>query len=197
MGHFDGPVTCLRKFTCLQGSPDAKPSMETPSALRRKRERRPLPTTRRPRDGRLLEGPTALLIGIDCPFGSEPPGHYRRGDRIPGLLDETILADHSRDLRVRVIETIEAGGRNATTRHIPPEHSLAVGMPSTSAPDGWRWSLLADIVRLESGHTPSRGPSIGAVQFPGFASQMPGLTMEDAHALFESHLRTDSRSTAA
>jgi hypothetical protein len=65
---------------------------------------------------------------------------------------------HSRDLRVRVIETIEAGGRNVTTRHIPPEHSLAVGMPSTSAPDGWRWSLLADIVRLESGHTPNEAP---------------------------------------
>ena len=50
----------------------------------------------------------------------------------------------------------ETGGRSATTRHIPPKHALAVGMPSTPAPDGWKWSLLTDLTRLESGHTPSR-----------------------------------------
>jgi KAP family P-loop domain len=37
------------------GNLHTPPSMETPSALRRKRERRPLLTTRRPRDGWLLE----------------------------------------------------------------------------------------------------------------------------------------------
>ena len=50
----------------------------------------------------------------------------------------------------------ETGGRNATTRHIPPKLALAVGMPSMSAPEGWRWSPLTDLARLESGHTPSR-----------------------------------------
>jgi type I restriction enzyme, S subunit len=50
----------------------------------------------------------------------------------------------------------ETGGRNATTRHIPPKLALAVGMPSTSASEGWRWSPLTDLARLESGHTPSR-----------------------------------------
>jgi type I restriction enzyme S subunit len=50
----------------------------------------------------------------------------------------------------------ETGGRNATTRHIPPKHALAVGMPSSLAPEGWRWSLLSKLARLESGHTPSR-----------------------------------------
>lgn len=50
----------------------------------------------------------------------------------------------------------ETGGRDATTRHIPPKHALAVGMPSDAPPRGWRWSLLTDLARLESGHTPSR-----------------------------------------
>ena len=50
----------------------------------------------------------------------------------------------------------ETGGRKATTRHIPPKLALAVGMPSTPAPEGWCWSALTDLARLESGHTPSR-----------------------------------------
>ena len=48
------------------------------------------------------------------------------------------------------------GGREATTRHIPGDHALAVGMPTTAAPAGWTWTQLTDIARLESGHTPSR-----------------------------------------
>ena len=48
------------------------------------------------------------------------------------------------------------GGREATTRHIPGDFALAVGMPSTAAPAGWTWTQLTDIARLESGHTPSR-----------------------------------------
>src|SRR5205807_8694817 len=47
-------------------------------------------------------------------------------------------------------------GRAATTRHIPPTLALSVGMPSSSAPIGWRWVALGDVARLESGHTPSR-----------------------------------------
>lgn len=50
----------------------------------------------------------------------------------------------------------ETGGRKATTRHIPPKLALAVGMPSTAPPKGWRWTKLTNLARLESGHTPSR-----------------------------------------
>lgn len=50
----------------------------------------------------------------------------------------------------------ETGGRAATTRHIPPKLALAVGMPSAAPPEGWQWTPLSDIARLESGHTPSR-----------------------------------------
>lgn len=50
----------------------------------------------------------------------------------------------------------KTGGRDAATRHIPPRLALAVGKPATAAPDGWQWSALTDLARLESGHTPSR-----------------------------------------
>jgi type I restriction enzyme, S subunit len=52
--------------------------------------------------------------------------------------------------------TTKTGGRAATTRHIPPNLALSVGMPEIAAPANWRWSPLADLARLESGHTPSR-----------------------------------------
>ncbi|HEU4653136.1 MAG TPA: restriction endonuclease subunit S [Steroidobacteraceae bacterium] len=50
----------------------------------------------------------------------------------------------------------KTGGREATVRHIPGELSLSVCMPVTPAKPGWRWRVLTDLARLESGHTPSR-----------------------------------------
>jgi type I restriction enzyme S subunit len=68
------------------------------------------------------------------------------------------------------------GGREATTRHIPPKLALAVGMPSTAAPEGWRWSPLAKLARLESGHTPSR-------KHPEYwGGTIPWIGIQDARA---------------
>jgi len=53
-------------------------------------------------------------------------------------------------------EATETGGRGATTRHIPPNLALSVGMPSVPAPKNWQWAALTTLARLESGHTPSR-----------------------------------------
>jgi type I restriction enzyme S subunit len=39
---------------------------------------------------------------------------------------------------------------------IPGHAALAVGNPGTALPEGWSWSALVDIARMESGHTPSR-----------------------------------------
>ncbi len=47
-------------------------------------------------------------------------------------------------------------GRQATTSVIPGDLSLSVGMPAIAARPNWRWSELASIARLESGHTPSK-----------------------------------------
>lgn len=64
------------------------------------------------------------------------------------------------------------GGREATTRHIPPRLALAVGMPKEPAPAGWRWAALTSLARLESGHTPSRRHPeywVGSIPWIGIA----------------------------
>jgi type I restriction enzyme S subunit len=50
----------------------------------------------------------------------------------------------------------QTGGREATGGHIAGDCAIAVGMPPGSTPEGWRWRLLTDLARLETGHTPSR-----------------------------------------
>ncbi|MBK6769155.1 MAG: restriction endonuclease subunit S [Ardenticatenales bacterium] len=68
------------------------------------------------------------------------------------------------------------GGRKATTRHIPPNLALAVGPPSVPPPKGWQWSLLTDLARLESGHTPSRRHS------EWWGGSIPWIGIQDARA---------------
>lgn len=66
------------------------------------------------------------------------------------------------------------GGRDATTRRIPPRLALSVGMPSTPAPKGWSWVALTKLARLESGHTPSR-------RHPEWwGGDMPWISIKDA-----------------
>ena len=48
------------------------------------------------------------------------------------------------------------GGRPATAGTITGNFVLSVGMPNQPAPEGWRWTKLTDVARLETGHTPSR-----------------------------------------
>lgn len=79
----------------------------------------------------------------------------------------------------------KTGGREATTRHIPGDNALAVGMPKTAAPPGWRWTALTDLARLESGHTPSR-------KHPEYWNgDIPWITLSDAKA-FHGDVITDT-----
>jgi type I restriction enzyme S subunit len=50
----------------------------------------------------------------------------------------------------------KTGGRVATTGVIPGRWALSVGNPESPTPEGFSWTLLSDVARLESGHTPSR-----------------------------------------
>jgi type I restriction enzyme S subunit len=50
----------------------------------------------------------------------------------------------------------KTGGRPATTGVIRGDYALSVGNPGTPLPEGWRWTALTDVARLETGHTPSR-----------------------------------------
>lgn len=55
----------------------------------------------------------------------------------------------------RVLGT-RTGGRAATAGVIPGDVALSVGRPGSNLPAGWRWRLLTEVARLETGHTPSR-----------------------------------------
>jgi type I restriction enzyme, S subunit len=83
----------------------------------------------------------------------------------------------------------KTGGRDATTRHIPPKLALAVGMPTTPAPAGWRWTELTSLARLESGHTPSR-------RHPEYwGGPIPWLGIQDAKAHHGCRIRTTQQTT--
>jgi type I restriction enzyme S subunit len=86
------------------------------------------------------------------------------------------VARHRQSNPIASVRVTETGGRNASTRQIAPKLALAVGMPSISAPDGWRWSALTDLARLESGHTPSR-------RHPEYwGGDIPWIGIQDARA---------------
>lgn len=76
------------------------------------------------------------------------------------------------------------GGRPATTGVIPGRYALSVGKPERPLPEGWRWELLTEVARLESGHTPSRRhPEYWAGDIPwigiGDATANHGRTLTD------------------
>ena len=48
------------------------------------------------------------------------------------------------------------GGRAATSGTIKGRFGLSVGNPDTPLPNGWKWTALSSVARLETGHTPSR-----------------------------------------
>lgn len=48
------------------------------------------------------------------------------------------------------------GGREATKGIIAGRIALSVGKPRLPEPPGFQWTLLSDLARMESGHTPSR-----------------------------------------
>ena len=55
-----------------------------------------------------------------------------------------------------MVEATRTGGRPASTGVIPGDVALSVGKPNVAAPDGWKWTALTEVARLETGHTPSR-----------------------------------------
>ena len=60
------------------------------------------------------------------------------------------------DLLVSGGSVTKTGGRPASKGVIPGDYALSVGKPASTPPPGWRWTLLSDVARLETGHTPSR-----------------------------------------
>jgi type I restriction enzyme S subunit len=52
--------------------------------------------------------------------------------------------------------TTRTGGRPAIEGVIRGRYALSVGNPGDPVSDGWTWTALTSVARLESGHTPSR-----------------------------------------
>jgi type I restriction enzyme, S subunit len=83
------------------------------------------------------------------------------------------------------IET-RTGGRPASGGVIPGDFAPSVGRPERPEPPGWRWTALADVARLETGHTPSRKhPEYwgGGVPWIGIkdATENHGRVIADTH----------------
>jgi restriction endonuclease S subunit len=83
-------------------------------------------------------------------------GQERTSSETPATDRSPAVADDDEMALLHGGYVTRTGGREATSRHIPGPLSLAVGLPSSGARKGWRWSALTDLARLESGHTPSR-----------------------------------------
>lgn len=77
-------------------------------------------------------------------------------ERMVRLLDE---ADELRKLRAqadrRTADLIPSLFHEMFGRHVKSP-SVPVSLEGTSAPKGWVWSMLTDVARLATGHTPSR-----------------------------------------
>jgi type I restriction enzyme S subunit len=56
----------------------------------------------------------------------------------------------------RTDRVTRTGGRPAIEGVIRGRYALSVGNPGGPVAEGWQWTKLTDIARLESGHTPSR-----------------------------------------
>lgn len=81
---------------------------------------------------------------------------------VEGKLTEAWRADHPlTEPAIDLLKRIQPPPRpnrfaSRSTDLIVGHAGLAVGHPGTPLPSTWAWSLLADVARLESGHTPSR-----------------------------------------
>src|SRR6267142_2692103 len=81
------------------------------------------------------------------------------------------------------------GGRAATGGVIPGRFALSVGKPDLPAPQGWAWTALSEVARLESGHTPSR-------KHPEYwGGDIPWISIQDATANYGRTIATTDEST--
>lgn len=93
-----------------------------------------------------------MIEAFEIPF--RPLSEQRRiAAHVNTQLAFVEVARATGDARARDVEALRAAIYRDAFRHIAP-----VGGPPglENTPDGWRWLKLADVARLESGHTPSR-----------------------------------------
>lgn len=88
------------------------------------------------------------------------------------LSDQLAMVDRARGASTDQITTVAALRTNAFERAFSHTTPLAVARDAGAPPGGWRWTVLTDLARLESGHTPSRsrpdwwGGDVGWIALP-------------------------------
>jgi type I restriction enzyme S subunit len=83
----------------------------------------------------------------------DPDQQRKIAARLKAQLAEVETARQAAQAQLREADALRAGIYREAFRSIVP---VAVPPRFEDAPDGWQWHKLADIARLESGHTPSR-----------------------------------------
>jgi type I restriction enzyme S subunit len=82
-----------------------------------------------------------------------PPEQRQIAARLKAQLAEVETARQAAQVQIQEAEALRAAVYRDAFRQVVP---VAVPPAFEDAPQGWQWRKLADIARLESGHTPSR-----------------------------------------
>jgi type I restriction enzyme S subunit len=101
---------------------------------------------------------TGRLVPTDSELARK---HSRKYETVRELLDRTPLPPRPNRYASRNKEVLDVG-----------HPVLCVGNPDRRLPEGWHWTPLVDIARMETGHTPSRSHPewwIGEVPWLGIA----------------------------
>jgi type I restriction enzyme S subunit len=92
------------------------------------------------------------LLALEIPL---PPLDEQK--RIAAILNEQMAAvERARAAAEAQLEAAKALPPTYFRQAFQAITPLAIGLARDRAPAGWRWILLTDVARLESGHTPSR-----------------------------------------
>ena len=111
----------------------------------------------------------------------------REQQRIVGVLNESLaVAERVRkaaEVRQKAIEAMEMSVLRRVFWGMTP---LSSAKPYAAAPSGWTWRLLADVAKLESGHTPSR------LRADWWGGDIPWVSLTDIREL-DGRVATETR----
>lgn len=111
------------------------------------------------------------------------------------LYEEIACVEEAREAAQHQLKAIDALPtaclRGAFLNHTP----LTIEAHPQPAPDGWKWMLLSDLTRLESGHTPSRSrPDWWGGDIPWLA--LPDIRRVDGQTVLETTENTNEHGIA-
>jgi type I restriction enzyme S subunit len=94
-----------------------------------------------------------VLLDLEVSIPETDHAQRQIAARLKAQLAEVETARQAAQVQLRDADALRAAIYRQAFRSVVP---VAVPPRFQDAPDGWQWHKLADIARLESGHTPSR-----------------------------------------